>query len=282
MAMPLVRRPSMEKQFFHGQSTLKIQIPAKWFTILLFCGVLGVVSVAVTSSSAVESATTPQEIQTKLTDKGKNLSALKAVMNITSSYEQGKSRQDVKGFLLYRRPSDFRFQGVAPGGNSLFELIIKSNLFELYIPSEGKIIKGNKDCFSRKFPDVAEIESLIPLVLLQWKDVRPDRLLSRDNEKIVMRMSFRGKVWAATLEPQTLHLKRLVRLNPSGEIDLTADFSEFKAGAEGWLPKRFDVQSTSAGWKTLVRIGQLEPNPFLVEKNFKLETTFSPRIEDCK
>jgi outer membrane lipoprotein-sorting protein len=272
----------MEKQFLQGHFNLKLPILRKWCAILISCGVLGVVSVGVTSSSAVESAATPQEIQTKLTDKGKNLSALKAVMNITSSYDQGKSRQDVKGFLLYRRPSDFRFQGVAPGGNSLFELIIKSQFFELYIPSEGKIIKGNKDCFSRKFPDVAEIESLIPLVLLQWKDVRPDKLLSRDNQKIVMRMSFRGKVWAATLEPQTLHLKRLVRLNPSGEIDLTADFSEFKAGAEGWLPTRFDVQSAQAGWKTLVRIGQLEPNPFLVEKNFKLETAFSPRIEDCK
>lgn len=282
MVVPLVRRPSMEKQFLQGQINLKLSILGKWCAILLFCGVLCVVSVGVTSSSAVESTATPQEIQAKLTDKGKNLSALKAVMNITSSYDQGKSRQDVKGFLLYRRPSDFRFQGVAPGGNSLFELIIKSQFFELYIPSEGKIIKGNKDCFSRKFPDVAEIESLIPLVLLQWKDVRPDRLLSRDNQKIVMRMSFRGKVWAATLEPQTLHLKRLVRLNPSGEIDLTADFSEFKAGAEGWLPTRFDVQSAQAGWKTLVRIGQLEPNPFLVEKNFKLETAFSPRIEDCK
>ena len=72
----------------------------------------------------------PQQIPQFLTQKGKNLSALKAVMNITSIYDGGKSRQDVKGFLLYRRPNDFRFQGLATGGNSLFELIIKSNLFE--------------------------------------------------------------------------------------------------------------------------------------------------------
>lgn len=76
----------------------------------------------------------PQDIPDFLTQKGKSLSALKAVMNITSIYDAGKSRQDVKGFLLYRRPNDFRFQGLAAGGNSLFELIIKSNNFELLSP----------------------------------------------------------------------------------------------------------------------------------------------------
>ena len=50
-------------------------------------------------------------------------------MSVKSSYDDGKSRQDIKGFLLYRRPDDFRFQGVGPGGNSLFELIIKSTRF---------------------------------------------------------------------------------------------------------------------------------------------------------
>lgn len=236
----------------------------------------------VLNAMAAEAATNPLEIQESLTKKGKNVSALKAVMSITSQYDKGKSRQDVKGFLLYRRPNDFRFQGLAPGGNSLFELIIKSSQFELYIPSESKIIKGGKECFSRQFPDVAEIEGLIPLILLQWKDVRSDRFLSRDNEKIVLRMSFQGRIWAATLDPQNLYLKRLVRITPAGEIDLTADFSEFKTGDDGWLPRRFEIQSVPGGWKTLVKINQFEQNPFLVEKNFKLETQFSPKTEVCR
>jgi hypothetical protein len=229
-----------------------------------------------------EPAVNPSEIPNFLTKKGKNLSAFKAVMNITSAYDAGKSRQDVKGFLLYRRPSDFRFQGIGPGGNSLFELVIKANTFELFIPAEGKIIKGGKDCFNRKFPDVGEIEGLIPMVLLQWKDVRFDRLLAHDSEKIVIRISFQGRVWGATLDPQTLYLKRLVRLSPAGEVDLTADFGDFKTGEDGWLPRRFEVQSPVAQWKTLVKIDRIESNPFLVEKNFKLETTSSAKTEDCR
>ncbi len=203
-------------------------------------------------------------------------------MNITSTYEAGKSRQDVKGFLLYRRPADFRFQGIGPGGNSLFELVIKGNAFELYIPAEGKILRGGKECFSRKFPDVAEIEGLIPLILLQWKDVRFDRLLANDSEKTVIRMSFQGRVWGATLDPHNLLLKRLVRLSPAGEVDLTADFGDFKTGEDGWLPRRFEIQSPPGQWKTLVKINKIEPNPFLVEKNFKLETVFSAKTEDCR
>jgi outer membrane lipoprotein-sorting protein len=224
----------------------------------------------------------PQEIADLLTKKGKSLSAMKAVMAINSSYEAGKSRQDVKGFLLYRRPNDFRFQGLGPGGNSLFELIIKATQFELYIPTEGKIIRGGKDCFARRFPDVAEIEGLIPLILLQWKDVRFDRVLAQDSEKIVIRMSFLGRVWGATLDPHNLFLKRLVRLNPAGEVDLTAEFADFASGEDGWLPRRFEIQSPVAQWKTVVKISKIESNPFLVEKNFKLEPPFSVKTEDCR
>ncbi len=224
----------------------------------------------------------PQDIPDFLSQKGRNLSALKAVMNITSIYDAGKSRQDFKGFLLYRRPSDFRFQGLATGGNSLFELIIKSNNFELYVPTEGKIIKGGKDCFSRKFPDVAEIEGLIPLILLQWKDVRFDRVLAKDAEKTVIRVSFQGRVWGATFDPQTLFLKRLVRLSPRGEVELTADFGDFKTGEDGWLPRRFDLQSPAGAWRTSIQISKLERNPFLVEKNFALEMPFSAKTEACQ
>jgi hypothetical protein len=224
----------------------------------------------------------PQDIPEALAKKGKNVTALKCVMNVTSVYDKGKQRQDIKGFLLYRRPNDFRFQGIAPAGNSLFELVIKANQFELYVPTDGKIIKGGKECFSRKFPDVAEIESLIPMVLLQWKDVRFDRVLKSDPNKIVIRLTFQGRVWGATLEPQKLLLTRLVRLSPAGDVDLTADFGDFQSGEDGWLPRRFEIASPPGGWKTLVKINKVEPNPFLVEKNFKLETTFSAKTEACR
>jgi outer membrane lipoprotein-sorting protein len=229
-----------------------------------------------------EPAIEPKNIPETLAKKGKGLSALKAVMSVSSVYNGGKSRQDIKGFLLYRRPSDFRFQGIAPGGNSLFELVIKANAFELYIPTEGKILKGGKECFGRKFPDVAEVEALIPMILLQWREVRFDRLLARDSEKIVIRITYEGRVWGATLDPKNLHVTRLVRLNPAGEVDLTADFGDFKTGAEGWLPRRFEVQSPTGGWRTSVRIEKIEPNPFLVEKNFLLDMTFSAKVETCR
>ncbi len=249
---------------------------------LIIAGILILVCTLYPYLARADANVKPQEIPEFLTQKGKTLSALKAVMNITSIYDGGKSRQDVKGFLLYRRPSDFRFQGLATGGNSLFELIIKSNAFELYVPTEGKIIKGGKECFSRKFPDVAEIEGLIPLILLQWKDVRFDRVLAKDAEKTVIRFSFQGKVWGATLDPQTLYLKRLVRLSPRGDVELTADFGDFKTGEDAWLPRRFDLQSPAGAWRTSVHINKLERNPFLLEKNFQLEMTFSAKTETCR
>jgi outer membrane lipoprotein-sorting protein len=229
-----------------------------------------------------EASVNPQKIPEVLADKGKKLTAMKAVMNVTSLYDAEKSRQDVKGFLLYRRPADFRFQGLATGGNPLFELVIKDGLFELYIPSDGKILKGGKDCFGKRFPDVAEIEGLIPIILLQWKDVTFQKVLKQESENIVINVVCQGRTWEATLEPKNLLIKRLVRLGPHGEVDLTANFGEFKTGEDGWLPRRFEIQSPKGGWRTTVQISKIEPNPFLVEKNFKLEPTFSTTTESCK
>jgi outer membrane lipoprotein-sorting protein len=233
-------------------------------------------------ASAAETTTKPEDIPALLFQRGKNLSAFKAVMNVTTMNEVDKSRQDIKGFLLYRRPSDFRFQGLAAGGTTLFELVIKSNAFELYVPQEGKVIKGDRECFGRKFPDVAEIESLIPMVLLQWRDVRFDRVLSRDAEKMVVRITFQGRVWGATLDSRNMNLLRLVRINPRGDIDLTADFGDFHQGADGWLPHKFEVVSPVGGWRTLAKISKIEINPFLVEKNFQIDPTFSVKTEICR
>lgn len=226
-------------------------------------------------------ATPPEKIVDTLVRTGKNLSAIKAVMAVSTVYDQGKSRQDIKGFLLYRRPSDFRFQGIGPGGNPLFELVVKWNFFELYIPAENKILKGGKQCFRERFPDVAELEYLIPLALLQWKGVQFKKVVSQDKEFTTIMFTFKDRIWRATLDTESLRLRRLERLGSTAP-DLMADFGDFKSGKLEWLPHRFDVQAPRAGWRTLVRIKNLKTNPFLLEKNFKLDPVFSAKTEDCR
>jgi len=245
--------------------------------VLCAAVVLGAGATDLKASSSVR----PNQIPAELARKGKGLSALKAVMVVATSYDHGKSRQDVKGFLLYRRPNDFRFQGMGPAGHPLFELILKANMFELYVPGDGKILKGAKDCFNRRFPDVAELETLIPLALLQWKDTNFEEALSQDARTTVIRVRMGQDLWRATLDSKDLYVLSLQRLN-EGKPDLVAHFGDFGAGDYGWLPRRFDIQSARAGWRSLVTIQQLEANPFLVETNFKLETLFSPQIEQCR
>jgi len=251
--------------------------------LLFVCGVLWVFGIALAPCRlGAEPSVSPQQIPQFLTEKGKHLSAMKAVMNVTTSNDLEKSRQDLKGFLLYRRPNDFRFQGLTTGGNSLFELVIKDQTFELYVPTDGKILKGEKVCFGRRFPEVAEIEGLIPIMLLQWGNVRFQRMLKREADTIVINVTYEGRNWEATLESGNYLLKRLVRFDNHNQADLYADFGEYKTGEDGWLPRRFDVASPKGQWRTHVQITKIEPNPYLVEKNFKLEPTFSTKIENCR
>ncbi len=222
-----------------------------------------------------------QELMEALTQKGAKLSALKAVMHITSTYKKDNSTHRLKGFLLYRRPLDFRFQGMGASGNPLFELSFRGIRFELYIPSEGKIIKGDRNCFSRAFPDVAEVKGLIPLALLQWKNVKYKGVETGNDNEVVLRLLSEGETWLATVDARKLLVNRLERVGRSGP-DLVAEFGDFNTGAHGWLPRRFKVVAKTGGWQTLVKMSKIEANPFLVEKNFILEPMFSPKVEECK
>ena len=221
------------------------------------------------------------EIPKILTLKGKKLTALKAVMAVSTVYNRGKSHQEIRGFFMYRRPRDFRFQGIAAGGNSLFEMVLRAGKFQLYVPTDRTILKGGSECFRQKFPDVAELETLIPLALLQWKRVRFVKRLVGKGEDITIEVELKGETWRATLEETSLLLKRLERFR-GNVVETTANFSDYGSGDYGWLPRRFDVKSSNGRWRSVVKIQKLQINPYLVEKNFKLEPAFSTKTETCR
>jgi hypothetical protein len=252
-----------------------------WPDLVILSGLLFVLVFFFPDPSNTAPRPDPAKIPEILALKGKNLTALKASMSVSTEHNGGKSRQEVQGFLLYRRPTDFRFQGRGPGGNTLFEMVVKWNTFELYVPTERKILKGNRRCFKERFPDVAELDTLIPLVLLQWRQAKFLEPVSREGGRTVLLVSFKGVKWRATLDSSTLFLLRMERLGPGG-VDLTADFGDFGSAEYKWLPKRFDVRSQKDGWRTNIVIRKFEINPFLVENNFKLEPTFSTEVENCK
>ena len=223
----------------------------------------------------------PQDIPEALAKQGQNVTSLKAVMDVSTVHDRGKERNEIRGFLLYRRPSDFRFQGLVPGGNPLFEMVIKSTGFDLFVPTDRKILKGTPKCFTERFPDIAEMREVIPLALSQWKNARLEGVIAQDRDKIVVKLSFGGAIWNATLTTDKLLVTRLVRVGSRGP-ELSADFAGFKDGEHGWIPRAFQVHSPLGDWTTTVTIRQLEVNPFVVEKNFQLDPPYSPTVEQCK
>lgn len=223
----------------------------------------------------------PSQIPDKLEQRGKNLTALKAVMQVSTYRGEDNSHHEIKGFLIYRRPSDFRFQGLAPGGNTLFELVLRWNRFELYVPQERTVLKGSKKCFKRRFPDVAELDHLIPLALLQWRGVKLKEVVSASGNPIVLAIEFKGDTWRCSIEPERLVIVKMERM-VRGRADVTAQFGDFRKGKFGWLPQRYDVRSDTANWRTLIHIKKMEFNPFLVEKNFRIDPAFKTKTETCE
>jgi len=234
-----------------------------------------------TQESAAGPGIKPQDIPEALARRGQNVTSMKAVMDVSTVHNKGKERNDIRGFLLYRRPSDFRFQGMVPGGNPLFEMVIKSTGFDLFVPTDKKILKGNQRCFNQRFPDIAEMRELIPLALSQWKNARLEGVISHDRDKIVVKLGFGGTYWNATVTADKLLVTKLVRVGAKGP-ELSADFGGFKDGEHGWIPRTFQVHSPQGDWTTSVTIRTLEVNAFVVEKNFQLEPPFSPKVEECK
>ncbi len=95
-------------------------------------------------------ADTPPYRIIKMASAGtENIKGFKAFVKVTAQ-AKGKGPQSMDGVLYFEKPDRFRFTGLAFMGFTVFDLVLTSDKFYFYRPSEGWLYTGPRESF-RKF-----------------------------------------------------------------------------------------------------------------------------------
>ncbi len=94
-------------------------------------------------------ADTPPYRIIKMASAGtENIKGFKALVKVSAQVD-GKIPQGVDGVLYFERPDRFRFTGLAFMGFTIFDLVLTSDKFYFYRPSEGWLYTGPREAFKK-------------------------------------------------------------------------------------------------------------------------------------
>ncbi len=77
-----------------------------------------------------------------------NIKGFKAFVKVTAQ-AKGKGPQSMDGVLYFEKPDRFRFTGLAFMGFTVFDLVLPSDKFYFYRPSEGWLYTGPRESFKK-------------------------------------------------------------------------------------------------------------------------------------
>jgi outer membrane lipoprotein-sorting protein len=161
--------------------------------------------VALRTSTAPLQTATGKDLSERINAEASKIQTLKATVGITASVggsELSKitEYQEIRGYILARKPSSLRMIGLFPILQShLFDMVSSGQEFKLWIPSKNQFIVGNNE---EAKPSIEPLGNLRPQViydslLLQAVDLQSELAVLEASEHEVIALRTRQ----ATLQP---------------------------------------------------------------------------------
>ncbi len=191
--------------------------------------------------------------------------------------------QRVEGAMYYRRPNALRMQGFNQIGGPLFDFVVAEDLYRLRLPVSGKIYTGRlgdlQDLGAIGKPiqlsflamsgavGTASVEEGNGVVLVEEGDRYRLDVLASSNGAADRATPLR-RIW---FDRQSLQVVQEDRLSPSGQLEATVRFEDFRAvqppspGEAGPLLKPFKVtiQDGQGAGALQLTFHEIVPNPVL-------------------
>jgi hypothetical protein len=124
--------------------------------------------VALRTSTAPLQTASRDELIERINSEASEIQTLKATVGITASVggsKRGKitEYQEIRGFILARKPSSLRMTGLFPIlQNHVFDMVSNGQEFKLWIPPKNQFIVGNNDVAR---PSAQPLANLRPQVI---------------------------------------------------------------------------------------------------------------------
>ena len=138
--------------------------------------------VALRTSTAPLQTATRDELIERINSEASEIQTLKATVGITAAVggsKRGKitEYQEIRGFILSRKPSSLRMTGLFPIlQNHVFDMVSNGQEFKLWIPPKNQFIVGNNDVARPSAQPLANLrpQVIYDALLLQAVDLQSE------------------------------------------------------------------------------------------------------------
>ena len=217
------------------------------------------------------------------------IQSLSATVDMTpalGSSEKSKITEykDVRGYILFRKPSDIRIIGLYPVvRNKAFDMVSNGKDFRLYLPSSNRFVIGSNQLIARS-PN--KIENLRPQHFLEALMVAPMQpgdkaelvnLTDEDNAVYILhivRIQPDGEilptrsVWFSRIN---LHMARQLVYDPAGNILTDARYSDWQNYDGVPFPKTIEIDRPQDEYAVVLTVVKIEINRGVSDDKFVLE-----------
>jgi len=150
--------------------------------------------VALRTSTAPLQTASRDELIERINSEASEIQTLKATVGITASVggsKRGKitEYQEIRGFILARKPSSLRMTGLFPIlQNHVFDMVSNGQEFKLWIPPKNQFIVGNNDVARPSAQPLANLrpQVIYDALLLQAVDLQNELAVLEEGEHKVI------------------------------------------------------------------------------------------------
>jgi outer membrane lipoprotein-sorting protein len=191
--------------------------------------------------------------------------------------------KDVRGYILFRKPSEIRIVGLYPVvRNTAFDMVSDGSAFKLFVPARNRFLVGQNEILQ---PSSNKLENLRPQHFLDALLVRPigaaekvilENFTDEDNAFYILhvvedagpqQLRLNRTIWFSRLD---LSLARQIILDADGNILTDARYSDWKEYDKVVFPKHVEINRPKDEYAVVLDVVKMDINKGVADDKFVL------------
>jgi outer membrane lipoprotein-sorting protein len=255
--------------------------------------------VALRTSTAPLQTATRDELIERINSEASEIQTLKATVGITAAVggsKRGKitEYQEIRGFILARKPSSLRMTGLFPIlQNHVFDMVSNGQEFKLWIPPKNQFIVGNNDVARPSAQPLANLrpQVIYDALLLQAVDLQNElavleegehKVIDPGTQKLVLQPDYtldiikqNGHGWylsrKTVFDRTDLQPHQQVLYDEQGSIVTDVLYDEYREFNKVFFPTNIQIWRPQEEYSIKLEVTKLTINGPIMDDQFVLE-----------
>ena len=255
--------------------------------------------VALRTSTAPLQTATRDELIERINSEASEIQTLKATVGITASVggsKRGKitEYQEIRGFILARKPSSLRMTGLFPIlQNHVFDMVSNGQEFKLWIPPKNQFIVGDNDVARPSAQPLANLrpQVIYDALLLQAVDLQNElavleegehKVIDPGTQKLVLQPDYtldiikqNGHGWylsrKTVFDRTDLQPHQQVLYDEQGSIVTDVLYDEYREFNKVFFPTNIQIWRPQEEYSIKLEVTKLTINGPIMDDQFVLE-----------